>query len=301
MNDLRNYPFRYRAFGLHVASEFEVTALEPANSDVADVFIRFGSVPPALHPAKTTTPLFDASDESFLLRMEGLARYLIIRGREIIVEPLAENPLHEISAFITGISFGALLLQRRLLPLHASSVLFNDVCYLFTGASGAGKSTLAAAMIRQGARLLADDIAVLDFEGSHPAVRPSFPTLRMWEDSLTHLGFSTESLLQVRGELRKFYLPAPAFENRSHPISRIVVLGTHNRNEVLFRPVHGVEKFRLLKKHTYLFRGIPNTGLEENHFILANRLASAVPVFLLIRPTRWIHTDQLTDKFLIPA
>jgi hypothetical protein len=53
-----------------------------------------------------------------------------------------------------------------------------------------------------------------------------------------------------------------------------------------------------LKKHTYLFRGIPKTGLEQNHFQLVNRLASQVPVTLLTRPNGEFNTKKLIQAIL---
>jgi hypothetical protein len=71
------------------------------------------------------------------------------------------------------------------------------------------------------------------------------------------------------------------------------VIAFHNKEEMQIKDLLGVDKFRLLKKHTYLFRGIPKTGLEQNHFMLANRLATMVPVTLLTRPNGDFNTERL--------
>jgi hypothetical protein len=51
-----------------------------------------------------------------------------------------------------------------------------------------------------------------------------------------------------------------------------------------------------LKKHTYLFRGIPKTGLEQNHFQLASRLAGQLPMSALTRPNGSFDTNQLVRQ-----
>jgi hypothetical protein len=117
--------------------------------------------------------------------------------------------------------------------------------------------------------------------------------IKIWEDSLKHLGISHEGLEPVRGELRKFYLPVSRFSRAFTPIYRIFVIASHNRDDLEVKDLQGVEKFRVLKKHTYLFRGIPKTGLEQNHFMLANRIANLVPVTLLTRPNGEFNTGKL--------
>jgi hypothetical protein len=183
-----------------------------------------------------------------------------------------------------------------MLPLHACTVLFNDKCLVFAGISGAGKSTIAAALIRQGGTLIADDISVISFAGNSPAVCPAFPYIKIWEDSLVHLGLSAAGLEPVRGELKKYYLPVDQFSRDHTAIDQIFILASHNKPEIGIKPLQGVDKFRALKKHTYLFWGIPKTGLEQNHFLLANQLAGQVPFSTLIRPNGEFNTDKLVRE-----
>jgi hypothetical protein len=199
----------------------------------------------------------------------------------------------EVSAFISGSIFGALLNQRWMLPLHASTVLFLNKGLMFAGNSGSGKSTLAASFIQSGGKLVADDVSVIDFSKKAPSVYPAFPAIKIWEDSLKHLRIPIEGLMPVRGELRKFYLPVSQFNHTVVPLHYIFVISTHNSNELLIRDLKGVDKFIVLKKHTYLFKGIPKTKLEQNHFALINHLATKVPIKLLIRPNGDINTESL--------
>jgi hypothetical protein len=174
-------------------------------------------------------------------------------------------------------------------------VVFNDKCLVFAGISGSGKSTLAATVIGAGGSLVADDISVIDFSVDKPAVCPAFPMIRIWEDSLKHLAIPYQEFEPVRGELRKFYMPVPLFHRSRSSIYHIFILATHNKDKLEIKDLRGVDKFRVLKKHTYLFRGIPKTGLEQNHFMLVNRLASQVPVTLITRPNDDFNTGRLLD------
>jgi hypothetical protein len=296
MYNPKTYPYSYRAFSLNIVSQIAVTGFEKTTVETPDVYISEGNVPEAIQNAVNKGVLFQSSKNEFLLTVDRVARYYVCNGNEIVIHRIGEAPLSEVSAFLVGTAFGALFHQRRMLPLHACTVLYENKCFLFAGMSGAGKSTLAAALIRNGGTLIADDISVIDFSGEKPAVCPAFPVIKIWEDSLAHLGMSTTGLEPVRGELKKFYLPVPQFSRVYTAICHIFVLNTHNKPEIEVKSLMGVDKFRLLKKHTYLFRGIPKTGLEQNHFILANQLASQLPVTMLTRPNGSFDTSRLISK-----
>jgi len=285
--------YHYRAFSLNIISDFPVTGFEPAVITDPDVAIRAGEVPEALPQPINRGVLYQSTGNEFLLRVDGVAAYYVRNGNEITVQHLGNASEGEVSAFLIGTSFGALLHQRRLLPLHASTVLYNNRCLVFAGISGSGKSTMAAALIGKGGTLVADDISVFSFTGNNPAVCPAFPYIKIWEDSLVHLGLSAKGLLQVRGELKKYYLPVSRFSGTVTAIDHIFVLGSHNKPQTEIKPLQGVNKFRALKKHTYLFRGIPKTGQEQNHFLLANQLARKVPMTMITRPNGDFNTDNL--------
>ncbi len=289
------YPYSYRAFSLNIISQFPVTGLEPIPVEEADIMICEGDVPETLPDAVNKGVLFESSAKGFLLKVDTVARYYAYEGRKIIIQPSDAANISEVSAFLNGTVLGAVLHQRGMLPLHASTVIYENKCILFSGISGSGKSTLAAALVKEGAMLVADDISVIDFTNSGPGVLPAFPSVKLWEDSLKRLNISFEGLQPVRAESRKYYLPVDKFSHNAVKIDHIFILKPHNRLNIEIRALQGVEKFSVLKKHTYLFRGIPKTGLEQNHFSLVSQLASQVPVTLLTRPDAEFNIKRLID------
>jgi hypothetical protein len=298
MSKKDKHPYKYRAYGLNILSQLPVTGFEPAPFEVADVTIHEGRVPETLEKVINKGVLYESNDHEFLLHLGGIGVYYIKNGSEIIVQRSVSTSDIDLSAFLSGISFGVLLHQRERVPLHASTVVFQDKCILIAGVSGAGKSTLAMALVKEGGSLVADDISVIDFTGEKPAVCPAFPTVKIWEDSLKHLGISTEGLEPVRKELRKFYLPVSRFKKTNTVIDHLLVLNSYNRKEIEVKSITGVDKFRLLKRHTYFFKGIPNTGLEKNHFVLATRLANNIPVALITRPNGEFNTGNIIRSIL---
>lgn len=70
------------------------------------------------------------------------------------------------------------------LALHASAVSMGGAAVAFLGLKHAGKSTLALALVRRGARLVADDTLVVRLGDGHSAtVVPGVQRVRLWGDS----------------------------------------------------------------------------------------------------------------------
>lgn len=290
---IQSFPYYYRAYGLNIASEIPVTGFQKNENILQpDAIIREGSVPERIDPVINEGILFQSNDHEYLLKVDTIASYYVRNGSEITVQKNKDSSTHEVSAFLIGSAFGALIHQRGLLPLHASTVVFENKCLVFMGISGAGKTTLAAGLIKEGALFVADDISVIDFSGQRPAVIPAFPSIKIWKDSLNHLQIENSGLNRVRDEIDKFYLPIERYVNIPQPVDIMVALSTHNKSELQLNTVEGIDKFQLVKRHTYLFRGIPKTGLEINHFRQATRLVSEVPLFRLVRPDSGFDIDS---------
>jgi hypothetical protein len=149
--------YYYTAFGLCFATEFPCPELSPGGG-TPDVLIRYGVVPVTLRAAKQTGIGYQAATGQLLLNIDGVARFLIQDGKEIIVERAAEGDDDSLRLFLLSSALGALLQQRGILTLHSSAIEVEGGCVGFLGSSGVGKSTLAAALLQRGYRLLTDDI-----------------------------------------------------------------------------------------------------------------------------------------------
>jgi hypothetical protein len=288
-----NYRYHYRAYGLNVASQVPITGFKENVSGQANVFIYENTVPENLNVIINRGPVFQSNDHEFLLYLENIGSFYIRNGNEIIVNRLAGPHQNDFSTFVSGACFGALLHQRGLLPLHASSVVFKNKGILIAGVSGAGKSTLAASFVKNGGKLVADDISCVSYSDKKLLVLPSFPTIKIWHDSLLHLELFKPDLQPVRDSLLKYYLPVENFNDTPAHIHVILILSSRNKPEIEIREIKGVEKFRLLKKNTYFFRGIEGTSMVQKHFQLIMNMASSIPVYQIIRPVAGIETETL--------
>ena len=71
------------------------------------------------------------------------------------------------------------------LVLHGSAVCAPSGAIAFVGATGAGKSTLTASFVSHGLPLLTDDCLLLEEQGGQLLVIPSYPGLRLWDDTIS--------------------------------------------------------------------------------------------------------------------
>lgn len=298
MNGNLSSSYSYKAFNLNIFSQFPVTGFATSEYAEPDVRVVEGIVPDSLTNPRNEGVFFQSTETEFLLKIDALAWYYVHDGREIIIQKNDTSTWQEVSVFLSGIVFGVLCHQRKLLPLHASTVIYENKCILFMGLSGSGKSTTAAYYIRKGGRLVADDVSVIDYSGDIPLVLPAYPSIKIWEDSLHKLGVKTNKLNPVRNELKKYYFPVERFQKEPVPLNHIIVLHAHNKFTFEKKEPEGINKFRMLKKHTYLFKGIPHTGMENTHFIMINRLAKQIPITVITRPAGSFMLEDLNERVL---
>jgi len=71
------------------------------------------------------------------------------------------------------------------LVLHGSAVCGPSGAIAFVGVTGAGKSTLTASLVSHGLPLLTDDCLLLEENAGQLLVIPSYPGLRLWDDTIS--------------------------------------------------------------------------------------------------------------------
>jgi hypothetical protein len=166
-------PYSYRLFGFRLASDLEFPELPTAEGPGrADAEIRVGRLPPASAGGSLPVPTAEGAQFS----IPDVARYAVLDGRRITVDPADGADPKNVRLYLLGSAMGLLLHQRGVLPLHANAVEIEGRAFAFMGPSGAGKSTLAAWFHDQGYRVVADDVCAVQFDGrSRPTVSQGLP------------------------------------------------------------------------------------------------------------------------------
>ena len=300
MNDYTAYGLRVRsALQLPFALLPDVPDGERGSTDEPDVTVRLGEAPATLPtPARAGVRgvVWEAAPGAFVLNVDGVARYLVTGGCDVMVEPRGGDD-RDVGHFLAGPVFVALLQQRGGVAFRASAVATEAGAVLFAGNSGVGKSALLASLVARGHAMLADAATAVVTDGSgRPEALPAFPRIHLWADALDALGWRGRAGETVRAGVEKYPVPAQRFHPAPAPVRAVYVLGAHNRSGIELAPILPGDAFKLLCLRTCrtpfpdAAGGGPRPG-QPAHFRIVSALARRTPVVHAWRPSHSLRVD----------
>lgn len=270
----------YSVFGLTVVSDLDLPELIPASGGVADVRIVLGRV--AVRSDARGYHMANGAE----YHAPSIGRFAMRGGREIVVDPDPDCSPRTLRVHLLGSVLGAILHQRRVLPLHANAVEMDGRAVAFMGPSGAGKSTLAGWFTDRGCRLLSDDVCAVRIDEAKVWAEPGIPRLRLWREALLASGRTPEDhhpSVEGRPDYDKFdvALPVDRVVRGPLPLAGIYVL---ERGEQDLHRLRGVEAVSQLMVNTYRPGFLRAAGHQADHWRVCAALAERVPVFRITRP-----------------
>lgn len=272
---------KYKAFGLIIDSEFELPQVLPAPEDSdADVRICYSELSKS---GLVFEPVF-VGEQEFRMCPYDIANMRVTDGKLIEIEPLNTSMNNHIIVYIMGSCMGAILHQRGIFPLHGSCVTDGKRSVLLSGHSGAGKSTLAAEFISHGWKLLTDDVAVIKgIEEGDICVQSSYPSQKLWEDSLNNYSHSEEDVhsLYSRGDELKYGVNvAEHFYEGTAPLSLFVRLVINDEEDSKVVSVEGFGKVEQIRINTYRSYMVED---KQKYFQRCVTLGTKIPMAVSIR------------------
>lgn len=290
----------YKAFGLRFLSEIEFPELPKISEQQdADVVIEIADL--SKFWCESVPAGANILIEKNLLMFElGNARFCVEKGERIIVSPLQDADTEVIRLIILGHCMGALLLQRKVIPLHGSAVAINGKAYGFIGDSGAGKSTIASAFISRGYQFLTDDMMAVSFSQENtPIVSPAYPQQKLWQETLLEFGKMPELYRPVYQKQNKYAIPVSAdFSAEPLPLAGIFELVQTEGDEIEILPIQTLDRLHALFFHTYGNFLVTHSGSMNWHFNTSANLANQIDFFQLRRPALCFTADDLVSQIL---
>jgi len=139
-----------------------------------------------------------AQRDGYLLRFPGLCDFRLDPAHGI-VHPCR---LHATSAetlehLLIDQVLPRLLADLGELVVHAGCVRMRDACVLFLGRSGWGKSTLVSLLRQHGHGMLSDDCAIVSSSDAGITAISTYPSLRLFDDSIVHARIDARTLSPV--------------------------------------------------------------------------------------------------------
>lgn len=201
----------------------------------------------------------------------GVARYRCT-PRAIEITPIAGAARDDIDGLLVATALPAVLWLQEALVLHAAAIVprDGDRAIAIAGASGSGKSRLAAALLADGARLVADDSIAIGWRQDRPVCA----------------GLAGGYHLSDAADTPRLFFPVPA-PCRSAALAAVVVLD----DAPAYARLRGVEAIRTMLANRHRASVPRLCGLEARRLPDIVRLAREVPVY------RWSasEADALLD------
>lgn len=285
--------YLYRAFGFNIKSDFEIAQMLPAvfPDEKCDVFVRSGTASEDMvkNPVRIYLDAKFAKDE--IWTDLNVVRIYVGHGRDIIVDRISPKEDDEglIQAYITGLAFGAIMHQRGEIPMHGSCVRKDRQAVLFTGVSGAGKSSIAAEAIRQGYRLVTDDVTPISIRNGAVVAESSFPQQKLWEDAVTRGSAwdKTDHRLYDENDRTKYAMNVDSdFLNETADLCGVIQIIPKEelrQGRPLLREVKGLERAVLIQLHTYRIYLLVDQESRQQHFQKCADIAKRLKIAHLFR------------------
>jgi hypothetical protein len=284
-------PFRFE-------SEMDIPELRNSSgSGERTVAIRLGGVPLAIQAAALYGEICQITSTEYLLNIPGTARYYVRNGNEVRLEIEPSAPIANISTYLLGSVFGVLCHQNGMLPLHASAIECGGVVSAFLGESGAGKSTLAACLQRRGHRVVSDDICLLQSDSGAMRVIPVAGWLKLWNESLQHLGETPVEQNRVFSTDDKFRLFLPDPGSTRSQLARVIFLARdpNAQAQPALQPLPLVDAIAGLMDMTYVGYVPALAGQQSTIFELCARVFQHAHAWRLTVPWGLDRMDSVLD------
>jgi hypothetical protein len=269
----------YRAFGVTIASHIDLLSLDAVTSSDTDAALTVevaesSSAPVSewFHDWRLGRNLprvsFGRTDDGYLVRFDSFAEFAVSVAGTVVrcPDPEAHAAVPVEHLLLDQVVPLALARQGHLL-LHGSAVHVPGVgAVAVLGRSRRGKSTLASALARH-AQIIADDcVRIDDTPGGFHAL-PSYPALRLWDDS--------------RAKVR-FNLNAFPFRASGSPLRAVFVLGARAPRgpAAAIRAIPAPRAFVQLARHQFQLDVTDRCALARS-FHMLTALVAQVPVYRL--------------------
>jgi hypothetical protein len=289
----------YKAFGFVITSDYPLPELAPLTKHphFPDITIQKGRLEEKWEEVSEPNRYFHIEENLCMYEVPNTAIFQVKNGKEIIVSAAKGAEEDHIRLYLLGTCMGAILMQRRILPLHGSAVAINGKAYAIVGDSGAGKSTTASALLQRGYELISDDVIPVAFTMDDiPVVTPTYPQQKLWQESLNQFGMESSNLRPIIDRETKFAIPVSSqFTTETLPLAGVFELVKTDEEHTTFAPIQRLNRLHTLFQHTYRNFFLSRAGLMEWHFQTTAKMANKMMFYRIQRSTSEFTANEITD------
>lgn len=245
--------------------------------------------------------LFYRVGGAYLLRFPGLADFEVSRdGRVVSAWPAVGVSEATMQHLHLNQVLPLALSRQACVVLHASAVEFDGIGVAFIGDSGRGKSTMATSFATAGSRFLTDDGLQLAWAGGEAQIKPSHPSVRLWEDSQAALiqhDVEMAPSLEYTSKARVIAGGGLAFCQVPQPLRRVYFLGDGTAAEPTIEAVPPAEALIGLVRNSFLL-DIDERDVLAWQFDELTRLAEMPIHYRLDYPRRYDELPHVRAEII---
>ena len=290
----------YKIYNLIIRSEillhYSLIISNPIENNY-DVEILFGEITKDDEKLLYDYGIFKYYKNRINITIKDVASYDIINGRKIVIEPIENADINEISKYTCGSCLGLLLLQRNTIALHGGALCINDSGVVISGNIGAGKSTLVANFINMGYSFLSDDVsAIIISENNKNYLTHSFPQQKLCKNTALSLGYDLSKLYQIDKIKNKYYSPIISnFSTTPCEFKYFFYISCGDYPKLDIKEIIGVEKFRTILSNIYRIEVIPKKLLSPIYIKNCVNLSKNIKMFKINRPKNIDTLREITS------
>ncbi len=244
----------YTVCGINIDSAINLAGIFPPSAEPrVDAVIKLVTTDHELAEGLPFGVSYDRNKKSLVATHPSVGSFFIVGGKEIKVRATAGVLEAELANVLVTTPLAVLLLQRGLLPLHASAIETDRGAIVFLGPTTSGKSCLAAWFQQKGCTVLADDITVLSKDANGRIwVASGDGRLKLPRGALRNWKDAVGKFAPLRPKVRKRVLPAAGLGvAKKVLLSKIYLLEATNGKEVVFGNINEKNRESILVNHTY--------------------------------------------------
>lgn len=227
---------------------------------------------------------FYRKEPGYCIRFLNLVDFVISRpGTEISIHPMPGVSLETTEHLLQNQAIPLARSLQKEIVLHGSAVEVGGHAVAFLAASGRGKSTLAASFASNGFRFLTDDGLLIDQSGDEYVIRPSHPSIRLWDDSCEAISngiLKPEPPIDYSSKAKFLANDQFSFCHESRPLGHVYFLGDGSSQGITIHSISSQKAVIEMIRHCFLL------GVDEREMLAHNfqQLASLsrLPIFFTL-------------------
>jgi hypothetical protein len=235
-----------------------------------------------------------------LLYEDGTVVVIDASGREVWATRPRGASIEDTATYLLGPVMGFVLRLRGTPCLHASAVAFQGRALAIAAHAGGGKSSTAAAFARMGLPVLTDDVLAISRDAGGFQVRPAYPRVRLWPESVAAMFGAADALPRITPTWDKRYLPLSGEGFQREPVALGAIFLLDDRQAggaAAFERLAPAEALVWLVAHGYSIR-LLDRDMRAREFEWLSEVAARVPTWR-VRPARDIgRIDDLCKDIL---